>query len=669
VTTRKPGLLATGPRATAVYTALALVMTWPLARHLGSLIAWDLGDPVFNCWVLMWTGGQVLRFLGGDFNAIHEYWNGNIFYPARLTIAYSEHLTPQMLQALPIWAATGNIVLCYNLLYLSTIVLSGLGVYLLVRDLTGRPSAAFVAGLAFAFAPYRISQGPHLQVLSSYWMPLALFGFRRYFVTRRTRALAGASAALVAQNLSCGYYMLFFAPFAGAYCLYEMAHRRLLGSLRVWGSLAAAALIVALVTWPFVTPYLQLRTRGDVGVRSYAESVDFSADTYAYATAAGSSWLWGVNGLRLLAYPKGEGEGFPGFAILALAAVGAVWGFARARPPAWLASARRWQKATLLILAGLLAADVAAILHLFAHGALPLLVKGRPYHDVDPLLVGAVVLAALLVALVPGVRRLLRGAPESAFGFYAAAALAAALLALGPRILSAGRIIGMGPYYWLYRFVPGFDGLRVPGRYLMLVALFLAVLAGLGAAALLARWRRAGAVALVAASAVLLVEGWQGPLPTNVRIAAKGYELTARQLDMGDRVNPLYRIVRDTPGHVVLIEFPFGEPAYGILATFYAGYHRRPLVNGYSGFFPENYQRRATFLGHIPFDLDAATKALATSGATLALVHEDAFPDGRGHEITDWLVARGATIVATAGADKLLRLEGLVRRFEARTPH
>ena len=38
--------------------------------------------------------------------------------------------------------------------------------------------------------------------------------------------------------------------------------------------------------------------------------------------------------------------------------------------------------------------------------------------------------------------------------------------------------------------------------------------------------------------------------------------------------------VVDVTIKVVVIEFPFGEPAYDIMATFYAGYHRKPLVNG-----------------------------------------------------------------------------------------
>ena len=85
------------------------------------------------------------------------------------------------MQILPVHAIARNPILGYNLLFLSTFVLSGLGMYLLVRELTGNPLAAFVAGLLFAFAPYRLAQSSHLQVLSSQWMPFVLYGMRRYF--------------------------------------------------------------------------------------------------------------------------------------------------------------------------------------------------------------------------------------------------------------------------------------------------------------------------------------------------------------------------------------------------------------------------------------------------------------------------------------------------------
>ena len=125
-----------------------------------------MGDPLFVCWVLLWTSGQIGRALGGDLSALAQYWSGNIFFPAPLTVADSEHFTPQMLQALPILALTDKVILADNLLLLATFVLSALGTYLLVRDITGWPLAAFFAGLAFAYSPYRLDQYSHLQLLS-----------------------------------------------------------------------------------------------------------------------------------------------------------------------------------------------------------------------------------------------------------------------------------------------------------------------------------------------------------------------------------------------------------------------------------------------------------------------------------------------------------------------
>jgi len=125
----------------ALYAALTLAMTWPLARGLARDLPGDFGDPLFTSWVLAWDATHLGRGL----------WNANIFYPHPLALAYSEHFLPQALQVLPIYAVTKNPILCYNLLFLSTFVLSGLGMFLLGRELTGSAAAGWVAGLAYAF--------------------------------------------------------------------------------------------------------------------------------------------------------------------------------------------------------------------------------------------------------------------------------------------------------------------------------------------------------------------------------------------------------------------------------------------------------------------------------------------------------------------------------------
>jgi len=310
--------------ATALYAAVAVIFTWPLALGLSRDIPSDLGDPLLNAWILAWDADRLLRFFSGDVGALLDFWNANIFYPEPLTLAYSEHLFAQAVQILPVYAVTGNIVLAYNILFLSTFVLSGLGMYLFVREVTSSRRAAFAAGLIYAFAPYRVPQFSHVQVVSSQWMPFVLYGLRRYFEQVGKPGASGwkpllvAGAALVAQNLSNGYFLLFFAPFVVAYALFEMAARDLWKDTRVWRSLSATAAGVAAATLPFLLPYLELRNLG-VGPRTLNEVKSFSADVFSYWTAPIQSRLWGDS---IRAYSKPEGELFPTLSALLLGAAG-----------------------------------------------------------------------------------------------------------------------------------------------------------------------------------------------------------------------------------------------------------------------------------------------------------------------------------------------------------
>src|SRR4029079_1012264 len=120
----------------ALYLLLTLVMTWPLAIGVARDVPGDLGDSLLHLWILCWGAENVPRVITGHL-APHDFWNANIFHPEPLALSFSEHLFGEVVQILPIYAITGNLILCYNLLFLSSFVLSGLGMYLLVRDLLG----------------------------------------------------------------------------------------------------------------------------------------------------------------------------------------------------------------------------------------------------------------------------------------------------------------------------------------------------------------------------------------------------------------------------------------------------------------------------------------------------------------------------------------------------
>ncbi len=68
------------------------------------------------------------------------------------------------------------------------------------------------------------------------------------------------------------------------------------------------------------------------------------------------------------------------------------------------------------------------------------------------------------------------------------------------------------PYRWLFAVLPGWQGIRVPGRLMTLTSLALALLAAGGADLVISRarghGRRWGSVAAIALLALVLVEGW-----------------------------------------------------------------------------------------------------------------------------------------------------------------
>ena len=233
------------------------------------------------------------------------------------------------------------------------------------------------------------------------------------------------------------------------------------------------------------------------------------------------------------------------------------------------------------------------------------------------------------------------------------AALASALFALGPVIAIAGQPTAIpAPYAFLYAHVPGFDGLRVPARFAMLTACCLAVAAGFGVRDLLARTRRGPWIVAVAVM-VFLIESTGAPIALNARMNAVGYENGPRQMFVGPQVPDVYRFAATLPPSAVIAEFPFGPTAWELQYVFYQPVHHHPIVNGYSGGFPDSYLNRKD-----AFTAPAATpaiawRALASSGATHVIVHRAVYRPGDADGVEQWLVDHGAALLRTTGTDRV----------------
>src|SRR4051812_19636826 len=171
--------------AALMYTLAACAFTWPLVLHPRTLFgAMDpAGDPSLYLWTLGWD----LRTLSS-----HPAWlltgrvfNAGIFAPAPLTLAYSDHLLLQAVGLWPVYAATHDLVLCYNVLLIGSLAAAALAMHVLARSITGSDTAAAVAGLIFGFAPFHFTHLVHIQLQALYFLPLSFLFLHRLFAANR----------------------------------------------------------------------------------------------------------------------------------------------------------------------------------------------------------------------------------------------------------------------------------------------------------------------------------------------------------------------------------------------------------------------------------------------------------------------------------------------------
>jgi hypothetical protein len=566
--------------AAAAYLVLTVALTWPLVRHPGSLVPNDLGDPLLNTWLLAWNA-RVAPLTA-------EWWNAPQFYPATGTMAFSEHLLGLSIFTTPIIAATGKPLLAYNTAFFLSFVLSALSAYWLAFTIARRHDCAFVAGLAYAFAPYRMAQLAHMQVLSSYWMPVALGALHRYASERQLRWVALFAAAWVMQALSCGYYLFYLSVLVGLWILWFVSGPGWWrGVLRIALAWAVGAIVLA----PVLYGYWRFQHAYGLS-RGITEIVRFSADVGSLLKAPDNLRVWGW--LDLVDHP--ESQLFPGVTVIVLTIVGLAIGWRSAATE----TVGRLKLARALVAAASLFLAIAASPLYFGAWKLEiagvrLLSVGAPH---KPLSV-ALLLLVVAAAMHPSARTAWRR--RSALAFYALAAAIMWLFSLGPAPTLLDRpFIYKAPYAWLM-LLPGVEGIRVPARFWMLAIMCLSIAAALAVRQITSRWPRLAVAVPIAASLGILMDGWPVPIRMETPPALRPAHTRA----------------------VARLELP-ANPLHDTLALYRAIEHRRPLVNGYSGYFAPHYWP----LEYLVNTHDPAVLTRLSSFGPLEVVIDKGFDEG-----------------------------------------
>ncbi len=310
----------------ALGVALSVLATWPLVLHLPSRISPDLGDPIRTAWQVAWVGHAMLN------DPLHIF-NSNAFYPHPLSLAFSDSLLGYGPAGL-FGSGTVAALVRYNLIFLFIWALCFVGAYLLARELAVGRIGSTMAGLAFAYAPYRATEAGHLQVISSGGIPLALFLLLRGY-RRGSRALVLAGWLVSAWQLSLGWTL-------GLQYGYVLALLAVLAAWLAWRQRRTAALVprfrhvlgvtcVGVAVFAAVgvyqaIPYLRVSHEHGTAARTSEEVKKYSAGPAALLAAPAQNHVWGglTASLRNDVGSADESVFFPGLVIFVLAIVGLV---------------------------------------------------------------------------------------------------------------------------------------------------------------------------------------------------------------------------------------------------------------------------------------------------------------------------------------------------------
>src|SRR5688572_23826053 len=281
-------------------------MTWPQALVLKTH-AYDHQDAFFNLWRLRWIAHALST-------SPAELFNANIFEPDPGVLAYSDAMLVEGVLAAPLLWAGLPPVLVHNLVLLGAIVASGVGIFVLARHLTGSAGAAIVAGVIFAFAPYRFEHYMHMELQWAVWTPWAFWALQRIVETGSVRFGLLVGLFLALQMASSVYYGVFLFVLVGTVALLQLITLRGPRLMRSARACVIGGLLAASLSAVYSLPYSAASAR--VGTRTMDEAATFSARPGDYRSATPGNVLYGSR------YPSApERRLFPGLLppLLALA--------------------------------------------------------------------------------------------------------------------------------------------------------------------------------------------------------------------------------------------------------------------------------------------------------------------------------------------------------------
>jgi len=187
------------------------------------------------------------------------------------------------------------------------------------------------------------------------------------------------------------------------------------------------------------------------------------------------------------------------------------------------------------------------------------------------------------------------------------------ILSLGPYLHILGHKIDIVlPYYYLYS-VPGISSMRVPSRFIVLAVFGLSILGGYGSSKIIKQFEniyknKKFIPAILIVFLILIESVWTIPI-------------YYPKFPTGENIPEVYKWLNTKEGDFAIVELPM-RPIDDTVYMYYSIYHWKKLVNGYSGFFPENYVLITDYLKKFPSN-ESINILKDIGGVRYIIIHTD----------------------------------------------
>jgi hypothetical protein len=249
-----------------LYAACLFVATYPVMTTLTSRLPGGAGDQVQALWVMRWYKTCLLQGRSPLHCPGIQYPVGG--HPGNFSPLYFHALL-----YLPLSLVVRNDVLCYNVLWLSSLLFTGLAAFGVLWRLLRCRAAACLGGLLVLLAGRTLVHAhAQLELMTLGWVPLFLLAWMRWLDRPTGRRLVAAAGLYVLVVLGSAYFAVLVLIPAGLYAAYRACAGGRAGLLpwlrqRVVHGLAFAALAAPAVLVLFL-PQILGRSEGYAQTRA-----------------------------------------------------------------------------------------------------------------------------------------------------------------------------------------------------------------------------------------------------------------------------------------------------------------------------------------------------------------------------------------------------------------